>query len=81
MSERAKLLEALRIDRGATEVRSGRRWPLLVAALLAAALIGGLVYWRQQHARRELAANWSVWVYRVGRCRALGRPCRDSRDA
>lgn len=57
MTERAKLLEALRIDRNATEVRSGRRWPLAVAALLAAALIGGLVYWRQQHARRELAAQ------------------------
>lgn len=57
MSERAKLLEALRIDRGATEVRSMRRWPLVVAALLAAALIGGLAYWRQQHARRELAAQ------------------------
>lgn len=57
MTERAKLLEALRIDRDATEVRSGRRWPLVVAALLAAALIGGLVYWRQQHARRELAAQ------------------------
>lgn len=57
MTERAKLLDALRIDRSTAEVDTGRRWPLLVAALLAAALIGALFYWRQQHARRELAAQ------------------------
>ncbi len=57
MTERAKLLDALRIDRSATEMRTTRRWPLVVAALSAAALIGGLFYWRQQLARRELAAQ------------------------
>lgn len=57
MTERAKLLDALRIDRSATEAGAGRRWPLVVAALVAVALIGALFYWRQQHARRELASQ------------------------
>ena len=57
MTERAKLLDALRIDRSATEAGAGRRWPLVVAALVAATLIGALFYWRQQHARRELASQ------------------------
>ncbi len=57
MTERAKLLDALRIARSTAEADTGRRWPLLVAALLAAGLIGALFYWRQQHARRELAAQ------------------------
>ena len=58
MDDRSKLLETLRIDRGAQDAPPARRGGRLLWAggLLALALVAGLVYWRVQAGREARAA-------------------------
>jgi RND family efflux transporter MFP subunit len=57
MTERAKLLETLRIDRAAPEARGSRRGLYAGLALLLGLLVVGLYYWRHQLAARERATQ------------------------
>jgi RND family efflux transporter MFP subunit len=57
MADRSKLLEELRIDRSAPADQPRSRWPLWLAALIAAAALAALVAWRTQSANAARAAQ------------------------